>query len=80
MSDDLGAAAAVASVPVGQRAVRFIGAGGDLVLTIRPEDAAPMADALIAEAQKSPAFAARMTDAAGHVIRAKYRAGLLRCG
>jgi beta-N-acetylhexosaminidase len=80
MSDDLGAAAAVAAVPVGQRAVRFVGAGGDLVLTIRPEDAAPMADALIAEAQKSPAFAARMTDAAGHVIRAKYRAGLLRCG
>jgi beta-N-acetylhexosaminidase len=79
MSDDLGAAGAVAAVPVGQRAVRFVRAGGDLVLTIRPEDAAPMADALVAEAQKSPAFAARMADAAGHVIAAKYRAGLLRC-
>jgi beta-N-acetylhexosaminidase len=79
MSDDLGAAAAVAGVPVGERAVRFVGAGGDLVLTIRPEDAAPMADALVAEARDSRAFAARVADAAGHVIRAKYRAGLVRC-
>jgi beta-N-acetylhexosaminidase len=80
MSDDLGAAGAVAAVPVGQRAVRFVAAGGDLVLTIRPEDAAPMTGALVAEAQRSPAFAARVADAAGHVIRAKYTAGLLRCG
>ena len=80
MSDDLGAAAAVAGVAVGARAVRFVGAGGDLVLTIRPEDAAPMTDALIAEARESPVFAARMADAARHVIRAKYSAGLLRCG
>jgi beta-N-acetylhexosaminidase len=79
MSDDLGAAGAVAAVPVGQRAVRFIGAGGDLVLTIRPEDAGPMADAVVAEARRSPAFAARVADAVGHVLRAKYRAGLLRC-
>jgi beta-N-acetylhexosaminidase len=79
MSDDLGAAGAVAAVPVGQRAVRFIGAGGDLVLTIRPEDGGPMADAVVAEAQQSPAFAARVADAAGHVIRAKYRLGVLRC-
>jgi beta-N-acetylhexosaminidase len=80
MSDDLGAAGAVAAVPVGDRAVRFVGAGGDLVLTIRPEDAAPMADALIAAARRSPAFAARVADAAAHVIRAKYRVRLLRCG
>ena len=79
MSDDLGAAAAVAAVPVGERAVRFIGAGGDLVLTIRPEDAAPMADALVAAAQRSPGFATRMADAARHVIRAKYGVGLVRC-
>jgi beta-N-acetylhexosaminidase len=79
MSDDLGAAAAVAAVPVGERAVRFVRAGGDLVLTIRPEDAAPMADALLAAARESPAFAARVADAAGHVVQAKYRAGLLRC-
>jgi beta-N-acetylhexosaminidase len=34
-------------VPVGRRAVRFIAAGGDEVLTVRPSDAGPMAAALI---------------------------------
>jgi beta-N-acetylhexosaminidase len=79
MSDDLGAAAAARQVPAGQRAVRFVRAGGDLVLTIRPQDAAPMSAALLDAARRSPAFAARVTDAALHVLRAKQRAGLLRC-
>ena len=52
MSDDLGAADAVESVPAGDRAVRFVAAGGDLVLTIRPEDAAPMSAALLAAARR----------------------------
>ncbi|HET6531150.1 MAG TPA: glycoside hydrolase family 3 N-terminal domain-containing protein [Actinoplanes sp.] len=79
MSDDVGAADATESVPVGERAVRFVAAGGDLVLTIRPEDAAPMSAALLATATKDPAFAARLADAARHVVHAKYRAGLLTC-
>ena len=79
MSDDLGAAAAVRAVPAGERAVRFVRAGGDLVLTVRPEDAAPMADALRSAARRSPAFADRITDAATHVLAAKEKAGLLRC-
>jgi beta-N-acetylhexosaminidase len=80
MSDDLGAAAAAEAVPVGERAVRFVRAGGDLVLTVRPQDAAPMTAALTAAARQSPAFAARVTDAVQHIVRAKYRAGLLTCG
>jgi len=79
MSDDLGAAQAAGSVPPGDRAVRFVAAGGDLALTIRPQDAAPMTGALIAAAGKSPAFAARVADAARHVVHSKYRAGLLHC-
>ncbi|MEU4216810.1 glycoside hydrolase family 3 N-terminal domain-containing protein [Actinoplanes sp. NPDC026623] len=79
MSDDLGAAAATRAVPVGQRAVRFVCAGGDVVLTIRPQDAAPMTAALIEAARRSPAFAARVDAAAAHVLEAKQRAGLLRC-
>jgi beta-N-acetylhexosaminidase len=79
MSDDLGAAAAVADVPAGQRAVRFVAAGGDLVLTVKASDAAPMAEALMDRAEHDPAFAARVTDAATHVVQAKKRAGLLRC-
>jgi beta-N-acetylhexosaminidase len=79
MSDDLGAASAVATVRVGERAVLFVGAGGDVALTIRPQDAAPMANALVAAAKGSPAFAKRVSSAATHVLQAKYRAGLLRC-
>ena len=79
VSDDLGAAVAVRAVPVGDRAVRFVRAGGDLVLTVRSADAAPMTAALLAAARQSADFAARVTDAARHVLRAKFRAGLLHC-
>jgi beta-N-acetylhexosaminidase len=79
MSDDLGAAEAAGSVPVGDRAVRFVRAGGDLVLTIRPQDAVPMSRALTEAAEASPAFEARVADAARHVVAAKYRAGALTC-
>jgi beta-N-acetylhexosaminidase len=79
ISDDLGAAVAVRTVAVGNRAVRFIQAGGDVVLTIRPQDAAPMTAALLAEAHTDPAFAARVTDAASHVLTAKAKAGLVKC-
>jgi beta-N-acetylhexosaminidase len=79
MSDDVGAADATGSVPVGERAVRFVAAGGDLVLTIRPEDAAPMSSALITAAAEDSAFATRLADAARHVVHAKHRAGLLTC-
>ncbi len=79
ISDDLGAAVAVKAVAIGDRAVRFVTAGGDVVLTVRPSDAGPMSSALIAAAQEDPAFAARVRDAAGHVIAGKVRAGLLHC-
>lgn len=80
MSDDLGAAVAVAGTPAGQRAVRFVAAGGDVVLSIKPPDAAPMAAALMAKAQSDAAFKKRLTDAATHVLRAKAKAGILTCG
>jgi beta-N-acetylhexosaminidase len=80
VSDDLGAAAAVKAVPVGDRAVRFVRAGGDLVLTVRSSDAAPMSAALLAAAHASTSFASRVTDAARHVVAAKVRAGLVHCG
>jgi beta-N-acetylhexosaminidase len=79
MSDDLGAADAVSGVPVGDRAVRFIRAGGDMALTVRPSDAAPMTAALMAQAQASPEFRRQVATAAGRVLRSKYRAGLLTC-
>ncbi|MEV6851259.1 glycoside hydrolase family 3 N-terminal domain-containing protein [Actinoplanes sp. NPDC051411] len=80
MSDDLGAAVAVAGTPAGQRAVRFVAAGGDVVLSIKPSDAAPMASALMTKARGDAAFKKRLTDAATHVLRAKAKAGILSCG
>lgn len=79
MSDDLGSADAAGGVPVGDRAVRFITAGGDMVLTVRSSDAAPMTAALMAQAQASPAFRAQVTAAAAHVLRSKFQAGLMTC-
>jgi beta-N-acetylhexosaminidase len=79
VSDDLGAAVAVSSVPVDQRAVRFIQAGGDLALTVAPATAPAMLDGLLAAANASTGFAAKVTAAATSVIRAKYTAGLLPC-
>ncbi|WP_433207282.1 glycoside hydrolase family 3 N-terminal domain-containing protein [Dactylosporangium sp. CS-047395] len=80
MSDDLGAAVAVSSVPVGQRAVKFIQAGGDMPLSVRLADAQPMTDALIAAAKADPNFAKRVTQSATRVVRSKVNAGLTTCG
>lgn len=78
-SDALGGAAAVQSVATGQRAVRFVEAGGDLALSVQQNKAVTMIDGLVAAAQASPAFAARLADAATEVLRTKYAAGLLPC-
>jgi len=80
ISDDLGVAGAVKAVPLGERGVRFLRAGGDLVLTVRSSDAGTMHQAILAAARGSAEFDARLTEAARQVIRSKYRAGLLTCG
>ena len=68
MTDDVGAAAEMSAVPVRDRAVRFVRAGGDLVLTVRLSDAGPMTSALKAEARRDPEFAA-LVDTAGPARR-----------
>ncbi len=79
VSDSLAGAAAIQSVPVGQRAVRFIQAGGDLVLTTAASKAPPMINGVIAQAKADPAFADQLRNAVTFVLQAKYRAGLLSC-
>jgi len=79
VSDDIGRAVAVSGRAPGQRAVDFVAAGGDLVLTVDVGDAQPMSAALIARAQSDSAFAERLSDAALRVLRSKQRAGLLVC-
>jgi beta-N-acetylhexosaminidase len=77
ISDDLGAAAQVSDVPVGQRATRFVAAGGDMVLTVDASQAGAMTHALLARARQSPAFRRRVDAAALTVLAAKQHAGLL---
>ena len=79
VSDDLGAAQAVASVPPGSRAVQFIAAGGDLVTSKYVGPAEAMARAVLARAHASRAFLAEVDAAAAHVLVAKHRSGLLPC-
>jgi len=78
VSDDLGHAAQVASVPPGARAVGFIKAGGDLVLTANPTTLPTMIDALL-DAAHDPTFAAQLNAAELRVTQAKAAAGLLPC-
>ncbi|NMO88707.1 glycoside hydrolase family 3 protein [Actinomycetospora sp. TBRC 11914] len=78
MTDDVGVAQALADTPVGARATRFLAAGGDLVLTVRPGDLTPMLDA-ITTAARDPAFAARAQDAVRRVLALKEARGILHC-
>ena len=78
MSDDLGATVAVALIPPGDRAVTFIAAGGDIIVT-STGTARAMASALVERARTDESFRARVDDAARRVLGAKMRSGLLPC-
>ena len=79
ITDDVGAARAVADVPVQARATRFVAAGGDVVLTADAAQAPAMRAAIAALMEQSPAFAARVEAAAGRVVALKVRLGLADC-
>jgi beta-N-acetylhexosaminidase len=77
VSDDVGAARAVEGLPPGERAVRFLGAGGTMVLTVDATIVPEMIDAVLARAAADPAFAAQVDAAVRTALEAKQRAGLL---
>ncbi len=77
VTDDVGAAAAFRDVPPGDRAVRFLAAGGTLVLTVDAGVWPTMADAVLARAEADPAFSATVDAAVVTALTAKARAGLL---
>lgn len=77
VSDDLGAARQVSAVPAGDRAVRFVAAGGDLVLTVSPATLPAMFDALYDRAARDRAFRARVDRSAERILLAKQRLGLV---
>ena len=79
ISDDLGGALAVASIPSADRATRFVAAGGDIVLTGLPLTVPTMAGALRDRATAEPAFAAQVDAAATRVLELKVKRGLAAC-
>src|SRR6185437_1823012 len=79
VSDDMGEAAAVQSVPVASRAVGFIAAGRDLVTSQSLAPAEQMAAGVLARASADAAFRATVNAAAQRVLAAKKAAGLLPC-
>ncbi len=79
VSDDMGEAAAVQSVPVANRAARFLAAGGDLVTSQSLAPAEQMAAGVLAKASGDAAFRATVDAAARRVLAAKQAAGLLPC-
>ena len=79
VSDDLGATADVARVPPGTRAVDFLDAGGDLIISKTVGPAEQMAQALLAKATTNPSFRSRIDDSVLRVLRLKDGLGLLPC-
>jgi beta-N-acetylhexosaminidase len=80
VSDDLGSAAAIASIPPSRRAIDFLDAGGDLIVSKEVQPARTMAAAVLARAARDPSFSAVVDDAVDRVLRAKDASGLLPCG
>jgi beta-N-acetylhexosaminidase len=78
MSDAMNAVA-VADVPVGARAVRFIRAGGTVVLSVDTATTTTMAVAVLAHAERNTRFRATVRHNALLVLRQKHRIGLLPC-
>jgi beta-N-acetylhexosaminidase len=78
ISDDL-AAAAMRTLPPGERAIRFVRSGGDLLIIGDAELATTMADAIKDEASEDADFAKQVTTSAARVVAMKERRGLVHC-
>ena len=79
VSDDLGDAAAVASIPAGQRALDYLNAGGDLITSQSFAPAEEMASTVLATASSDSAFRATVDAAVRRILAAKQAQGLLPC-
>jgi beta-N-acetylhexosaminidase len=80
ISDDVGAAHSVGSVPVGERATQFVAAGGDIVLTVVPSTVAAMVTSIVQKSGADPTFGVKVDAAVKRVLALKSRQGLVVCG
>jgi len=79
ISDDLGDTVAVASIPPATRAIDFLSAGGDMLISKTSAPAHAMVLAIRSRAAADPGFRQRVDDAALRILRAKQTWGLLPC-
>ena len=79
VSDDLGATEAVASIDPGKRAIDFLEAGGDLVITRGLDTSIAMGEAVLTRATTDAAFRNLLDAAAERILQTKQRYGLLPC-
>jgi beta-N-acetylhexosaminidase len=79
MSDDIGDASAVQSIPAATRAISFLTAGGDMITSQSLQPAETMAAQVLAKATSSPSFRAVVDAAAQRILAAKQAFGLLSC-
>ncbi|MFF3889716.1 glycoside hydrolase family 3 N-terminal domain-containing protein [Streptomyces sp. NPDC001914] len=80
ISDDLGNAVAVKAVAPGDRAVKFLSAGGDMVLTVEPNLIPAMTKAVQSRMTQSSTFSTQVSQSVHRILNAKQKAGLLNCG
>lgn len=78
ISDDL-LGKALSTIPVRQRALRFVRAGGDLAIVGQSADVAPMVEAVRRAAAKDPGLRSEVKNAATRVLIMKARHGLADC-
>jgi beta-N-acetylhexosaminidase len=79
-ADDLGQAAQVRQVPAGTRALRFLAAGGQVIVVVKPAAAAgTMSNAVVTAMTADPSVRDQVETAALQVLATKARLGLLPC-
>jgi beta-N-acetylhexosaminidase len=79
ISDDMGAAAAVAGISPAARATGFLAAGGDMITSVSLDAAATMYTAVLSRVKHDPAFRSEADAAVMRILTAKDAYGLLRC-
>lgn len=78
ITDDV-AAAAVRDVPPGERATRFVEAGGDILLTGKADEVPAMLRALQTKAKNDPKFRKQVDESVRRVVGLKVSRGLATC-
>ncbi len=79
VSDDMGAAAAVAGMSPGARATGFLAAGGDMITSVSLAAAAAMDTAVLSRVAHDPALGSAVDSAVMRILTAKQAYGLLPC-